>query len=268
MVPRDLQSIGARGERGGDDAGPPPSSPSIRRCSRARSASASPGGRWRRGSGRSTTVQIRDFATDKHRSVDDTPAGGGAGMVMRADVLAAAVDHVLARRPEAPMLAMTPARRAADPGPRPRARRRPRRLDPLRPVRGDGRAPVRGAADRPGLDRRLCAFGGRAGRAGPARCLRSAASRGNGRRLPAVRKKASKAAFSNIRIIPGLSNGKGARSPKCCDRGIMRRSPPGARPRRRGRDTAKAAGPDRASRGRAKATALWRAAREEQGRMR
>ncbi|HWU94176.1 MAG TPA: tRNA (guanosine(37)-N1)-methyltransferase TrmD, partial [Sphingomonas sp.] len=35
-------------------------------------------------------VQIRDFATDKHRSVDDTPAGGGAGMVMRADVLASA----------------------------------------------------------------------------------------------------------------------------------------------------------------------------------
>jgi tRNA (guanine37-N1)-methyltransferase len=54
------------------------------------------------------TVQIRDFATDKHRSVDDTPAGGGAGMVMRADVLAAAVDEVLARRPEAPMLAMSP----------------------------------------------------------------------------------------------------------------------------------------------------------------
>ena len=41
------------------------------------------------------TVQIRDFATDRHRSVDDTPAGGGAGMVMRADVLARAVDHVL-----------------------------------------------------------------------------------------------------------------------------------------------------------------------------
>ena len=41
------------------------------------------------------TVQIRDFATDRHRSVDDTPAGGGAGMVMRADVLARAVDHAL-----------------------------------------------------------------------------------------------------------------------------------------------------------------------------
>ena len=37
-------------------------------------------------------VQIRDYATDKHRSVDDTPAGGGAGMVMRADVVAAALD--------------------------------------------------------------------------------------------------------------------------------------------------------------------------------
>jgi tRNA (guanine37-N1)-methyltransferase len=54
------------------------------------------------------TVQIRDFATDKHRSVDDTPAGGGAGMVMRADVLAAAVDHLLAAAPDVPMLAMTP----------------------------------------------------------------------------------------------------------------------------------------------------------------
>jgi tRNA (guanine37-N1)-methyltransferase len=53
-------------------------------------------------------VQIRDFATDKHRSVDDTPAGGGAGMVMRADVLGSAVDQVLARAPAVPMLAMTP----------------------------------------------------------------------------------------------------------------------------------------------------------------
>ncbi|HEY9521055.1 MAG TPA: tRNA (guanosine(37)-N1)-methyltransferase TrmD, partial [Methyloceanibacter sp.] len=36
-----------------------------------------------------TAIDIRDFATDKHRSVDDTPAGGGAGMVMRADIAAA-----------------------------------------------------------------------------------------------------------------------------------------------------------------------------------
>jgi len=39
-----------------------------------------------------STLDIRDFATDKHRSVDDTPAGGGAGMVMRADIAAAAID--------------------------------------------------------------------------------------------------------------------------------------------------------------------------------
>ena len=45
-------------------------------------------------------IQIRDFATDKHRSVDDTPAGGGAGMVMRADVLAAALDSVPDGRPK------------------------------------------------------------------------------------------------------------------------------------------------------------------------
>jgi tRNA (guanine37-N1)-methyltransferase len=51
-------------------------------------------------------IQIRDFATDKHRSVDDTPAGGGAGMVMRADVLAAAIDASVPS--DMPLLAMTP----------------------------------------------------------------------------------------------------------------------------------------------------------------
>ena len=50
-------------------------------------------------------VQIRDFATDKHRSVDDTPAGGGAGMVLRADVVAAAIDSVAGDRP---LIALTP----------------------------------------------------------------------------------------------------------------------------------------------------------------
>jgi len=51
------------------------------------------------------TVQIRDFASDKHRTVDDTPAGGGAGMVLKADVLAAAIDNIPGDRP---ILAMTP----------------------------------------------------------------------------------------------------------------------------------------------------------------
>jgi tRNA (guanine37-N1)-methyltransferase len=40
------------------------------------------------------TVQIRDFAEDRHRTVDDTPAGGGAGMVLKPDILAKAIDHV------------------------------------------------------------------------------------------------------------------------------------------------------------------------------
>ncbi|MDH6267682.1 tRNA (guanine37-N1)-methyltransferase [Rhizobium sp. SG_E_25_P2] len=52
------------------------------------------------------TIQIRDFATDKHRSVDDTPAGGGAGMVLRADILARAIDSVAADT--RPRLLMSP----------------------------------------------------------------------------------------------------------------------------------------------------------------
>lgn len=54
------------------------------------------------------TVQIRDFAQDKHRSVDDTPAGGGAGMVMRADVLARAIDSAAPEDDPRPRLLMSP----------------------------------------------------------------------------------------------------------------------------------------------------------------
>lgn len=52
-----------------------------------------------------TARNIRDFATDRHRSVDDTPAGGGPGMVLRADVVAAAIDGT---GNGTPVLAMTP----------------------------------------------------------------------------------------------------------------------------------------------------------------
>ena len=45
-------------------------------------------------------LNIRDFADDRHRTVDDTPAGGGAGMVMRADILAKAIDRVADDRPK------------------------------------------------------------------------------------------------------------------------------------------------------------------------
>jgi tRNA (guanine37-N1)-methyltransferase len=49
---------------------------------------------------------IRDFAADKHRTVDDTPAGGGPGMVMKADVLARAIDA--AAQDGRPRLLMSP----------------------------------------------------------------------------------------------------------------------------------------------------------------
>lgn len=50
------------------------------------------------------TVNPRDFATDKHRKVDDTPAGGGAGMVLKADVMARALDHVIEKQSVRPEL--------------------------------------------------------------------------------------------------------------------------------------------------------------------
>lgn len=52
--------------------------------------------------------QIRDFGIGRHRAVDDTPAGGGAGMVMRADVLAASIDNARLADPDLPLLYMSP----------------------------------------------------------------------------------------------------------------------------------------------------------------
>ncbi len=53
-------------------------------------------------------IDIRDFAADKHRSVDDTPAGGGPGMVMRADVLARAIDAAAPANDSRPRIVLTP----------------------------------------------------------------------------------------------------------------------------------------------------------------
>lgn len=57
-------------------------------------------------------VDIRDFARDKHRSVDDTPFGGGAGMVMRPDVMAAAIDDL--HRSDEPLIYFSPRGRKMD----------------------------------------------------------------------------------------------------------------------------------------------------------
>lgn len=55
-----------------------------------------------------TASNIRDFATDKHHSVDDTPAGGGPGLVMKVDVLAAAIDAVSPANDNRPRVVMSP----------------------------------------------------------------------------------------------------------------------------------------------------------------
>jgi tRNA (guanine37-N1)-methyltransferase len=57
---------------------------------------------------RLSAMNIRDFAHDRHRSVDDTPAGGGAGMVMRADVAAAAIDRAAAAHADVPRIYLSP----------------------------------------------------------------------------------------------------------------------------------------------------------------
>lgn len=56
------------------------------------------------------TVQLRDFGRGKHRNVDDTPAGGGAGMVLRADVIGDALDHAESglSRAEWPVIYLSP----------------------------------------------------------------------------------------------------------------------------------------------------------------
>lgn len=54
------------------------------------------------------TLDIREFGIGRHRTVDDTPAGGGPGMVMRADVVGAALDRAIAGAPELPRILLSP----------------------------------------------------------------------------------------------------------------------------------------------------------------
>jgi tRNA (guanine37-N1)-methyltransferase len=54
------------------------------------------------------TTQLRDFATDRHHTVDDTPSGGGAGMVLKPDILAAAIDTVAPPSDPRPRILMSP----------------------------------------------------------------------------------------------------------------------------------------------------------------
>lgn len=62
------------------------------------------------------THQIRDHGIGRHRNVDDNPAGGGAGMVLRCDVLAAAIDAAVPAGDARPRLLMSPRGRRLDQG--------------------------------------------------------------------------------------------------------------------------------------------------------
>ena len=66
-------------------------------------------GRWRL-----DAIDLRDFGIGRHRNVDDTPAGGGAGMVLRADVLGAAIEAAAARAPALPLFCFSPRGRVMD----------------------------------------------------------------------------------------------------------------------------------------------------------
>ena len=60
------------------------------------------------------TVDIRDFASDKHRSVDDAPFGGGPGMVLRPDVVSDAIDSAKETDKKLPLIYLTPRGRPLD----------------------------------------------------------------------------------------------------------------------------------------------------------
>ena len=86
-------------------------------------------------------TDLRRFGEGKHRNVDDTPAGGGAGMVLRADVLDKALRDVRSgARGNMPLIYLSPARPPHDAGPDADAVTGRRRHPALRPVRGHRRA--------------------------------------------------------------------------------------------------------------------------------
>ena len=87
----------------GDVPGP------ARRC-------RSPARRWSAGCWRLDAVDLRGFTADRHQTVDDTPFGGGAGMVMRPDIVARAVDGWSQRGAPGPLVYLSPRGEPLAPG--------------------------------------------------------------------------------------------------------------------------------------------------------
>ena len=118
----------------------------------------------------------RDTTPLRAGQVDDEPYGGGAGMVLRVDVVAAALDAVYGGCPEHRVVALTPAGPPADAGGRRGARRRGAADAPLGALRGLRRADRRAPRDRRDLDRPVRALGRRAAGDGARRRDRPAAA--------------------------------------------------------------------------------------------
>ena len=159
------------------------------------------------------TVDIRGQTADRHRSVDDTPAGGGPGMVMRADILAKAVETAAQKGDKRPRLLMSPRGLPLTQA----------RVEVL--ARGPGVIIVCGRFEgvderviegRQLLESRSATMCCRAARSRPA-CSSTPASgsyRASWARKPRRPRRASPMGCSNIRNIPGPRSGKVGRSPR------------------------------------------------------
>ena len=170
----------------------PISSRSIRRCFPARLGASLSGDALARGLWSLTTHQIRDHGRGRHRAVDDTPAGGGPGMVIRADVLgeAARCPVSVADDPR-PRLYMSPRGRRLDQGLVRELADGPGAIMLCGRFEGIDEAGDRGARSDRGFDRRLRALGWRTRGDGDARCLRPTLAGRHGGRARRARRRAS-----------------------------------------------------------------------------
>ena len=189
------------------------SSPSTSTARSTRRCSAGPRARACSTCGSTTCAT---HATDRHRSVDDTPFGGGAGMVMTPEPLFAAVE---AAEPPRPLFLLSAAGRRFDQATRARAGRGAGLLAAVRSLRGRRPAGRRPPVRRRAVGRRLRARRRRGGGAGRDRGRGPARARGawaTTSRWPTSR---SRAAASSTRSTPGRPSSGATRCPRCCGRG-------------------------------------------------
>ena len=179
---------------------------------------------WReRGLWALETVDIRAFSTDKRGFLDDTPAGGGPGAVLKADVVARALDSVSGLGAAA-FVHERPGS-APDPGARQGLGQGGRDHRPVRPVRGGGPAGARRPRVRGGLRRRRGPGRWRGGGDGGDRGVRTTDPRRSRPGREPVSPRASRTAFWSIRSTRDRGRSRGWRYPRSCCRATIKRSP-------------------------------------------